>query len=210
MDFPSCSSKRGVSFPFCLWCWSTVSHTEWELCWHPSDRQCLPKPKGITCVCPLCSETSSGIWQQSVPLCYFRETSVLCDQVSQASFIKLNDASEWFVLHFLPGGGELRAETMRVLSYFETVEREGERRVGGKRSTERERQGEKAGEGEEKVGNKQRQEKGGQWRPSSASSPPSASPQRENTTSCQVVSHHLFDLCWSYFIFIKNNSEEVL
>jgi len=35
---------------------------------------------------------------------------------------------------------------MRVLSYFETVEREGERRVGGKRRRERQRQGEKESE----------------------------------------------------------------
>lgn len=38
--------KEGVSFLHSLWCQSTVSHTEWALRWHPSNRQCRPpKPQ---------------------------------------------------------------------------------------------------------------------------------------------------------------------
>ena len=76
------------------------------------------------------SSLFTHIWQQSVPLCYFMETSVLCDQVSQASFIRLSNASLWFVLHFFTVGGE--GGKIQGLSYSETVEREGGREGGRK------------------------------------------------------------------------------
>lgn len=154
------------------------------------------------------------------------ETSVLCDRVSQASFIKLSSASLWFVLHFffflLWGNVQLgRYKAFHILRQWKGGRKtyRGVRGAEKKRELgerEMEKQGENDREWEEKEGKKQRQEKGGVWRPSCSSSPPSqtsppsVSPQREKTTFCQVVSHHLFDLCWSYFIFIKNNSEEVL
>ena len=58
--------KEGVSFLHSLWCQSTVSHTEWALRWHPSNRQCRPQtPKGLH-VCVLFVQrhpAASGISQ---------------------------------------------------------------------------------------------------------------------------------------------------
>lgn len=120
---------------------------------------------------------------------------------------------------FLLGGNVWLQNTRPFI--FSDSEREGERHIGGERSRERKsmqrgiwRNGENDREWVEKERKKQRQEKGGEWKPSCSSSPPQTSPpsvslQRENTTFCQIVSHHLFDLLWSYFIFIKNKGKKI-
>lgn len=59
-----------------------------------------PNPKGITCVCPLCSVLQQHLALIS-PLVLLLWRQVLCDKFSQASFIKLRAALMWFVLHFL-------------------------------------------------------------------------------------------------------------
>lgn len=59
-----------------------------------------PNPKGITCVCPLCSVLQQHLALVS-PLVLLLWRQVLCDKFSQASFIKLRAALMWFVLHFL-------------------------------------------------------------------------------------------------------------
>lgn len=99
MDFPSHPSLGGSIFtPLCLWCSRTVSQM---FCWHPSNRQCRPKPAEISYVCVLFVHRHAAASGSSQSLCcFFMQTSVLCDRVSQASFIKLRHASLSFVYIF--------------------------------------------------------------------------------------------------------------
>lgn len=78
------------------------------------------------------------------------ETSALCDQVSQASFIKLSDASLWFVLLFFFISYFGKCGKIQGLSYSDTgkggVQTDGEveaREVWGKNEDKNE--GEKLG-----------------------------------------------------------------
>lgn len=177
-----------------------------------------PNPKGLHVCVVFVQRHPAASGNSQTPFCSFVETSVLYDQVSRASFIKLGNASLLFALHFffllMEGNIQLgRHKALHILRRWKGGKgryrewEEQRKKELGKRNMEK--QGERMMEWEEKEGKRQRQEKGGKCWASNSSSPPSVSPQREKTTFCQVVSHHLFNFCWSYFIFIKNNLEEV-
>lgn len=96
-----------------------------------------PNPKGLH-VCVLFVQRHPAASGNSQSPCAILWRQVLCDKFSQASFIKLCSASQWFVLHFflffvlLGGGGDVQ------LGRYWDSEREGERHMAGEKRGERE------------------------------------------------------------------------
>lgn len=147
-----------------------------------------PNPKGLH-VCVLFVQRHPAASGNSQSPCAILWRQVLCDKFSQASFIKLCSASQWFVLHFflffvLLGGGGMYSwedtETVKGREKDIWLVRRGEK--------------EKVIESERKKSKtpKERKREWGRGPPA-----PLLFPGPLLTiTFCSLISHHLFNLCW--------------